>query len=178
MHQMMLLGLVLAVSAFAQKGGCGQRHRPAPPVKAGPLRRLPELKTGVLHGRFIAQSAGPRISAFSPNLEVFIFEVDLRGYTQLIKLSHQFLHQEPRFPAEIMDYNRMQTLEAARDSACDETWGSLSTRIVFDREGEVTGKRSALIFAQASPQPSTAEDEVLPCYVVGRVTAKTVRQVR
>jgi hypothetical protein len=176
-YQIGFVCLVLAASALTQEGGSGQRG-PAPPVKAGALRRLPELKAGVLHGRFVAESVGPRISAFSPNVEIFIFEADLRGYTQLIKLSHEFLHQEPRFPAEIMDYNRLQSLEAARDPSCDEAWGSLSTRVAFDREGELTGKRSALIFAQASPQLSTAEDEVLPCYVVGRVTANTLRQVR
>jgi hypothetical protein len=169
--------LLLVISVLAQAGS-DQRHRPAPPVKAGGLRRLPELKTGTLHGRFVAQSVGPRISAFSPNVEIFVFEADLRGYTQLIKLTHEFLHQEPRFPAQILDYNQVQSLEAARDSSCDEAWGSLSTRVAFDREGEPTGKRSSLIFAQASPQPSTADDEVLPCYVVRRVTATTVRQVR
>ena len=166
--------LVLAIAAAGQQADSGQQHRPAPSMKAGRLRRLPELKTGALHGRFVAQAVGPRISAFSPNVEVFVFEADLRGYTQLIKLTHEFLHQEPRIPA-VLDYNRMESLEAARDPSCDEAWGSLSTRVVFDQEGEVTGKRLALIFAQASPQPSTAEDEVLPCYVVGRVTAKTLR---
>lgn len=169
---------LFSVSALAQQAGSAQRRTPAPPLKAGRLRRLPELKPSVLHGRFVAEAAGPRISAFSANTETFIFEADLRGYTQLVKLSHEFLHQEPRFPAGVLDYNQLQTLEAARDSSCDESWGTLSTRFVFDQEGEITGKRSDLVFAQASPQPATAEDEVIPCYVVGRVTPKTVRRAR
>jgi hypothetical protein len=172
--------LILALTAVAQQADSDQRRIPAPPVKGRVFRRLPEPRAGILNGRFIAQAAGPRISGFSPNLETYIFEADLRGYTQLVKVNHEFLHQEPRLPGALLDYNQVRSFAAVRDSSCDEKWQSLSTRLVFDQSGEVVARRTALTYADAAPSPSTTDDEVLPCYVVGRLTpnmvSKFVRQ--
>jgi hypothetical protein len=176
-RRMWWLCLLLAVTAVAQQANSGQRRAPTPPVRGRVFRRLPEPKAGVLNGRFIAQAAGPRISAFSPNLETYIFEADLRGYSQLVKVDHEFLHQEPRLPGGLLDYNQVRSFAAVRDSSCDEKWQSLSTRPIFDEDGEVVGTRAALTYAEAAPSPSTTADEVLPCYVVGRLAPNKVARV-
>lgn len=147
-----------------------------PPVAGRHMKRLPEPEREVLTGRFVAQTAGTRMSAFSPNLETYVFEADLRGYTQLVKLTHAFLHQEARLPEGLLGYNERLSFKAVRDSTCDEKWQSLSTRLVFDREGEVAGTASDLLYAQGAPPPSTEPDEVLPCYVVGRISPKWSRR--
>ena len=163
--------LLVAAAAWLLCGPVAnaQQRAPVPPVRGRRLRRLPEPKEGVLTGRFVAQVAGPRISAFSPNSETYLFEADFRGYTQLVKLTHEFLHQEPRVPDGVLDYDQVRSFAAVRDSSCDEDWRNLSSRLVFD-DGELVGRRSTLQFAQAAPRPETADEEVLPCYVVGRLT--------
>ncbi len=165
-----LLVATVACLLICGTAASGQHRVPLPPVKGRRLRRLPEMKEGVLTGRFVAQVAGPRISAFSPNVETYLFEADFRGYTQLVKLTHEFLHQEPRVPPGVLDYDQVRSFAAVRDSSCDENWHNLSTRLIFNEDGELVGRRSTLQFAQAAPEPETADEEVLPCYVVGRLT--------
>lgn len=177
LYKIAWLWLLFALSVLAQQADSDQHHLPAPPVKGRVFRRLPEPMAGVLNGRFIAQAAGPRLSGFSPNLETYIFEADLRGYTQLVKLNHEFLHQEARLPGGLLDYNQVRSFAAVRDSSCDEKWQSLSTRLLFDEDGDVVGKRTALTYAEAAPSPSTAEDEVLPCYVVGRLAPEKIAKL-
>jgi hypothetical protein len=164
---MLLLGSVVLATAAA-----AQQSKPIPPVAGRRLKRLPELHSEVISGRFVAQTAGTRISAFSPNLETYIFEADLRGYTQMVKLTHEFLHQEARIPEGVLDYNEPRSLAAVRDSSCDESWGSLSTRRVVDSGGVIIGTRPDLVYTQGAPQPANEADEVIPCYVVGRITGK------
>jgi len=158
-------GMLLVPRVVAQR-------RPVPPVAGRRFHRLPELGPEVLNGRFVAEIAGPRLSAFSPNRETYVFETDLRGYTQLVKLTHEFLHQEPRLPEGLLEYNQTRSLTAVRDTSCDEAWQSLSTRVVFDSEGTVSSRVTDLVYARGAPLPSTEGDEVLPCYVVGRITPR------
>src|SRR5581483_6961641 len=163
---------VLGVCALLVPNAAAQHKRPVPPVAGRRFRRLPDLTSEVLSGRFVAQTAGARTSAFSPNLETYVFEADLRGYTQLVKLTHEFLHQEARLPEGLLTYNQTLSFTAVRDSSCDEQWQTLSTRREFDSEGAISGTKSDLVYAQGAPAPSTEGDEVLPCYVVGRITPK------
>ena len=166
-----ICGLLACVSGLMMPATA--QHRAAvPPVQGRRMRHLPEPESGVLTGRFVARVMGPRISAFSPNVETYIFEADFRGYTQLVKLTHEFLHQEPRFPAGVLDYNRVRSFAAVRDDSCDEPWQNLTTRTVFNADGELVGQRPAIVYAEAAPESGTTGDEVLPCYVVGRITPR------
>ncbi len=170
--------LLCVIAAAGQATGSHQHRVPLPPVRGRRLRPLPQIKSGVLTGRFVAMVGGARISAFSPNTETYVFEADFRGYTQLVKITHEFLHQEPRLPPGVLDYDQVRSFVAERDSSCDEIWRNLSTRLLFSSDGEFVARRSTLQLAEAAPKPRIGDEEVLPCYVVGRVTPKFASRLR
>jgi hypothetical protein len=85
---------------------------------------------------------------------------------QLVKVSYRFYLRDPQLPASFLDYTKLHRFVLTRDETCDETWGALTTRYLFDRNGNFRGGQNAIVYSSNAPVPEIDRQAVLPCYAV------------
>jgi hypothetical protein len=121
----------------------------------------------MMSGRIVAKVPLEGVSSIGLNYESYIFEVesgDKHGTKQLIKFSYRFDQRDPRLPKSFFDYSLTHTFRVTRDEDCDETWGSISNRFIFDRTGGYQGKQDALVYAKNAPVTQPDAQLTLTCY--------------
>jgi len=124
-------------------------------------------KRSMMSGRIVAKVPLEGVSSIGLNYESYIFEVasgDKHGTKQLIKFSYRFDQRDPRLPKSFFDYSLTHTFHVTRDEDCDETWGSISSRFIFDRTGGYQGKQDALVYAKNAPVTQPDAQLILTCY--------------
>lgn len=138
------------------------------PGMAGELS-LPKPKPVTVNGRFIAKAPLPGYVTVGANYESFLFKIEdseKQASPGLIKFSYRFQPQDPRIPGSLFDYTLVHRFTMVRDESCDETWSALSVRYLFDEDGKITGKTTAMQFAPNAPKIDLTGDATLKCYVV------------
>lgn len=129
----------------------------------------PRPKRVTLSGRIVAKVPTEGFTTVGLNYTSYVFEVENRkqeASPQLIKVSYRFLIREPQLPTSLFDYSLMHKFRMTRDEGCDESWGDVSTRFIFDNEGELRGKLEDVVYARNAPALHLEAQSTLPCYVV------------
>jgi hypothetical protein len=129
----------------------------------------PRTKKITVQSRIVARVPLENLSSVGLNHETYLFEFDSGAKDhgpQLVKVSYRFQLRDPQLPTSFMDYGLVHRFTAVRDDSCDESWGALSTRYLFDRNGNYRGSQGALVYASNAPVPQMEKQAVLSCYVV------------
>jgi hypothetical protein len=146
--------LAICIVAVSQPGS-GSGLRPIAP------------KREIISGRIVAKVPLQRLTSIGMNYESYVLEVESGGKEntrRLIKLSYRFDQREARIPTSFFDYSLSHRFRVTRGEDCDESWESISNRLLFDKLGNFHGRQPALIYAKGAPQLAIDPDTVLPCY--------------
>lgn len=104
-------------------------------------------------------------SGFSPNRDAILVELIGRtGPADPAKLLFRYLGYEEGLPEDLVNYDLIHTFKVIRDTSCDETWHSFSTKTVVDSQG-VWVTSDVVRFTSANAMHDMLDDQVLPCYV-------------
>ncbi len=140
------------------------------PVAARHTGLRPKSEKFLVKSRIVARVPLETYTSVGLNYQSYIFEFDSGGKQsapQLVKVSYRFQLRDPQLPSSFHDYSLVHRFRVTRDDSCDETWGSLTTRYLFDRGGNFRGSQSALVYSRNVPVPPHMDNQaILPCYVV------------
>lgn len=139
------------------------------PAAAGLDGLRPKTNKIAVKSRIVASVPLGTLSSIGLNHKSYLFEFNSgpKGATpQLVKVSYRFHLRDPELPSAFLDYTRVHHFLMTRDSSCDETWGALTTRYLFDRHGNFRGSENAILYSSNAPVPAMDAQAVLPCYVV------------
>jgi hypothetical protein len=139
------------------------------PAAAGLDGLRPKTNKIAVKSRIVASVPLETLTSIGLNHKSYIFEFDsgLKGSApQLVKISYRFHLRDPQLPSAFLDYTRVHHFLMTRDDSCDETWGALTTRYLFDRHGNFRGSENAILYTSNAPVPEMDEQAMLPCYVV------------
>ncbi len=147
------------------------------PVLAGNL--IPKPKRVTFSGRMVAKVPTETLSTMGLNYQSYLFEVQSRKEgPELIKVSYRFLIREPQLPASFLDYSLLHKFRMTRDESCDESWGDVSSRYVFDREGKLSAKLQDIVYARNAPVLQLEAQTSLPCYVATPQDYESTKRVK
>ena len=158
MRRVITAGLSLVLCFFAA----------VQPAAAGREGLRPKTKTISAKSRIVGSIPLENLSSAGLNHQSYVFELDSSGkgaVPQLVKVSYRFYLRDPQLPASFLDYTKLHRFVLTRDETCDETWGALTTRYLFDRNGNFRGGQNAIVYSSNAPVPEIDRQAVLPCYV-------------
>ena len=139
------------------------------PAAAGLDGLRPKTQKIAVKSRIVASVPEETLTTIGLNHKSYLFEFDsgLKGSApQLVKVSYRFHLRDPQLPSSFLDYMLVHHFLMTRDDSCDETWGALTTRYVFDRNGNFRGSQNAIVYSSNAPVPEIDRQAMLPCYVV------------
>lgn len=139
------------------------------PAAAGQAGLRPKTKGFSVKSRIVARVPLEALTSVGLNHETYLFEIEsgMKDHApQLVKVSYRFHLREPELPTSFLDYALVHRFNVRRDDSCDESWGAVSTRYLFDRNGNFRGSQNALVYTSNAPVPQMDKQAVLSCYVV------------
>ncbi len=138
------------------------------PAVAGHDSLRPKPERLSVKSRIVARVPLETLTSVGLNEQSYVFELDgIKNVApRLVKVSYRFHLREPQLPSSFLDYDLVHHFNVTRDDSCDETWGALTTRYLFDRNGNFRGSQSALVYVSNAPAPQMDRQDILPCYVV------------
>jgi len=139
------------------------------PAAAGQEGLRPKTKTISVKSRIVGSIPLENFTSVGLNHQSYVFELESgsKGAApQLVKVSYRFHLREPQLPTSFLNYSNVYRFALTRDESCDETWGALTTRYLFDRNGNFRGGQNAIAYSSNAPVPEIDRQAVLPCYVV------------
>jgi hypothetical protein len=139
------------------------------PAAAGQDGLRPRTQKIAVKSRIVASIPLETFTSIGLNHQSYLFEFDsgLKGAApQLVKVSYRFHLRDPQLPSSFLDYAQVHRFLVTRDDSCDETWGAMTTKYLFDRNGNFRGSQNAIVYSSNAPVPQMDRQAILSCYVV------------
>lgn len=128
--------------------------------------------------RIIAAADPVAKSGFSPNREIYVAElISSQNAPRYVKLVIRYLGYEDGFQATLLDSSFVHMFLAIQDRSCNESWGSLATKTVINKDRSFS-EVNVLNYLNYDQPPIASEDPELLCYTSSPRSYRGSRQAK